>query len=106
MKKILLITLFFFSTNMFSQTSKYIVVKSLDSERDLQKCTMTIQIDDGLNGLNGSGVAYATRGYCSFVKLIDEFESKGYELMQTYYSSIVVLDKHIPFTWFIFKKEE
>ena len=101
MKKILLITLFFFSTNMFSQTSKYIFVESPSSVRNYKKCTMQINVDDGVNP-----IALAKREYCSFVKLVEEFESKGYELKEMFESSRLVGGFNQPSVWFVFKKEE
>lgn len=99
MKKLLFIGLLFLSTNLFAQSSKYIVVESLNSERNYKKCTMKINVDDGVNP-----IAISKREYCSFVKLIEEFESKGYELDSNWVDSRVVAGINIPSTWFLFKR--
>ena len=99
MKKLLFIGLLFLSTNLFAQSSKYIVVESLNNERNFRKCTMKIRVDDGVNPMD-----FSKREYCSFVKLIEEFESKGYQFMQTYVDSRIVSGISITSTYFIFKK--
>jgi hypothetical protein len=58
MKKLLFIGLLFFSANLFAQSSKYIVVESLNSGRNYRKCTMKINVDDGVNP-----IAIADRDY-------------------------------------------
>ena len=98
MKKLLIIGLLFLGTNLFAQDSKYIVVESLNSERNYRKCTMKINVDDGVNP-----IAISKREYCSFVKLIEEFESKGYELKEMFESSRLVGGFNQPSVWFVFK---
>jgi len=99
MKKILLLLLLSISTSLYAQTSKYIFVESLSSGRNYKKCTMQINVDDGVNP-----IALAKRNYCSFVKLVEEFESKGYELKETFNSSRLVAGNNQPSTWFVFKR--
>ena len=98
MKKLLIIGILFLGTNLFAQDSKYIVVESPSSVRNYKKCTMQINVDDGVNP-----IAISKREYCSFVKLIEEFESKGYELTSNWVDSRIVAGINIPSTWFIFK---
>ncbi len=99
MKKLLFIGLLFLSTNLFAQSSKYIFVESPSSVRNYKKCTMQINVDDGVNQ-----IALAKREYCSFVKLVEEFESKGYELKEMFESSRLVGGFNQPSVWFVFKR--